>query len=287
MREKLAYAAARQDKLRALLMLEPRGHADMSGAVLTDPERSGSNYGVIFMHADGFSAMCGHGLLAIGKILGHERPSWVLDTAVGAVTVTAHGNDVSYTGVPSFVLAAGVPVTVGTRAVHVDVAYGGAFYAIVDAEATGLAVVPAKLPELRAVGAAIATAVEQQLTLVHPGDAEIGGLDGVIFTGPPEAEGADLRSVTIFGGTAADRSPCGAGTCALLAVLDAMGLVDPSRPFVNESILGTRFRARIASRAMVGELPAIVPEVTGTAFITGEHAFLLEKDDPFPKGFQL
>ena len=313
MGEKLAFASSRQDKLRAFLMNEPRGHADMSGALLTAPERPGSAHGVIFMHGEGFSAMCGHGLLALGKILGGSRfevpgsssalvqgatslstststssfTSYVLDTAVGTVTVRVNGDNVSYIGVPSFVLAGGVAVSVGTRTLVVDVAYGGAFYAMVDAEAAGLAVVPSKLPELRAVGRAIAQAVEKQITLVHPADAEVTGLDGVIFTGPPSSERADIRSVTIFADGAADRSPCGAATCALLAVVDAMGLIDPSRPFVNESIIGTTFSATIADRASIGDVPAIVPEISGTAHITGEHTFVLEKNDPFPQGFRL
>lgn len=305
MREKLAFASRRQDKLRALLMNEPRGHADMTGAILTNPEHPGSAHGVIFMHGDGFSAMCGHGLLAVGKIL--SRPgcevrgatsalvhsptsggtSYVLDTAVGTVTVRVNGDDVSYTGVRSFVLAGGVAVSVGARTLAVDVAYGGAFYAMVDAEAAGLAVVPSKLPELRAVGRAIAQAVERQITLVHPADAQVAGLDGVIFTGPPSSERADIRSVTIFADGAADRSPCGAATCALLAVVDAMGLIDSSRPFVNESIIGTTFNATIAGRATIGDMAAIVPEISGTAYITGEQTFILEKNDPFPQGFRL
>jgi proline racemase len=194
---------------------------------------------------------------------------------------------VSFINVPSFVLAAGLTVTVGARTLSVDVAFGGAFYAIVDAEAAGLAVVPGKLTELRAMGNAISRAVEKQLPVVHPLDPGLTGVSGTIFTGPATVPGADLRNVTIFGDGEVDRSPCGTGTCAVLAVLDAMGLTDPARPFVHESIVGSTFSARVVERTIVGEVPAIVPELSGSASITGEHTFIVQKDDPFRKGFRL
>jgi proline racemase len=220
----------------------------------------------------------------------------VLDAPAGQIRATAHVKEtrdglkverVSFVNVPSFVLAAGLPVTIGTRTMHVDVAFGGAFYAIVDAEAAGLAVVPGKLTELRAMGDAISRAVERQLTVVHPLEPGLMGIYGTIFTGPATVPGADLRNVTIFADKEVDRSPCGTGTCAVLAVLDAMGLADPTRPFVHESIVGSTFSARVFERTTVGEIPAIIPELSGTASITGEHTFVVEKDDLFKKGFRL
>lgn len=316
--EKRAFARAKQDHLRRVLMHEPRGHADMYGALLTSPERPDSDAGVLFMHNEGFSTMCGHGVIAVTKIvierslLPNRRETLTqptsalpstppmrfltLDAPAGQIRATAHVAEtrdglkverVSFVNVPSFVLAAGVPVTVGARTMHVDVAFGGAFYAIVDAEVAGLAVVPGKLTELRAMGDAISRAVEKQLAVVHPLEPGLTGIYGTIFTGPATVPGADLRNVTIFADKEVDRSPCGTGTCAVLAVLDAMGLADPTRPFVHESIVGSTFSARVIERATIGELPAIIPELSGTASITGEHMFIVEKDDLFKKGFRL
>ena len=291
--EKRKFARAKQDHLRRVLMFEPRGQADMYGAILTKPERPDSDTGVLFMHNEGFSLMCGHGVIAVTKmvaernLMGEGRTTLVLDAPAGQIRARYDAGRVSFVNVPSFVLAAGLPVTVGTRTLHVDVAFGGAFYAIVDAESAGLAVVPGKLQELRAMGDAISRAVEKELTVVHPLEPGLDGIYGTIFTGPATVPGADLRNVTIFADKEVDRSPCGTGTCAVLAVLDAMGLADSSHPFVHESIVGSTFSARVVDRVMIGDIPAIVPELTGTASITGEHTFIVEKDDLFKKGFRL
>ena len=146
----------------------------------------------------------------------------------------------SFVNVPSFVLASGVPVRLGARTIPVDVAFGGAFYAIVDAETAGLPIDPYRLTDLRATGMAIKRAVESPLTVVHPTEPGLTGIYGTIFTGPATKPGADLRNVTIFAEAEVDRSPCGTGTCAVLAVLDAMGL-RAATPFVHESIIGTTF----------------------------------------------
>ena len=300
--EKRRYATRKQDHLRRVLMCEPRGHADMYGALLTKPERSDSDTGVLFMHNEGYSLMCGHGVIAVTKILCERSGPWstvlrprsadgstsiTFDAPAGQIKAHYRGGKVSFINVPSFVLAAGVPVTIGARTMRVDVAFGGAFYAVVDAEAAGLAVIPEKLAELRAMGQAISRAVEKVVQVGHPTEPGLHGVDGTIFTGPPDADGADLKNVTIFAGREVDRSPCGTGTCAVLAVLDAMGLADPSRPFVHESIVGSTFAARVTSRTTVGEFAAIVPELTGTASITGDHTFIVEPGDLFPEGFRL
>lgn len=322
MLEKRAYARAKQDHFRRVLMHEPRGHTDMYGALLTEPERADSDVGVLFMHNEGYSLMCGHGVIAITKIMieraitgpgsrvpspgSVQSPGFVpgpgsqikitFDAPAGQIRATAHVTEthdgltvdrVSFINVPSFVLAAGVPIVVANRVMHVDVAFGGAFYAIVDGEAAGLALVPEKLTAVRAMGDAISRAVEKELSVVHPLEPGLNGIYGTIFTGLPTVPGADLRNVTVFADQAVDRSPCGTGTCAVLAVLDAMGLADPARPFVHESIIGSAFSARVVDRTTVGDIPAIIPELTGTASITGEHTFIVQKDDLFKKGFRL
>jgi proline racemase len=145
----------------------------------------------------------------------------------------------------------------------------------------------AHVTELGRVAREIKRAVEAAATVAHPLNAALRGVDGVIFTGPPSASSADLRNVTIYADAAVDRSPSGTGTAAVMAVLDAMGLIVGDRPFVHEGVIGTRFTGRVLSRTMVGELPAIVPEIEGTAWITGEHTFVVDDQDPLARGFRL
>ncbi len=292
------------DHLRTALMLEPRGHADMYGALLTEPERPDSDAGVLFMHNEGYSTMCGHGIIAVvtmalerGLIVPRDGSGVVvLDAPAGQIRARAeirrHGDRtrverVSFVNVPSFTLCASVPVRLGAREIRADVAFGGAFYAIVDAESAGMAVRPEHLSELRRAGMVIKHAVEAAVPVVHPDEPQLRGIYGTIFTGPPSSEDAHLRNVTIFAEAEVDRSPCGTGTCAVMAVLAAMGLLGAEETFVHESIIGTRFRGRVTGETMVGELPAILPEIEGEAYITGENVFLLDESDPLRHGFRL
>jgi trans-L-3-hydroxyproline dehydratase len=189
--------------------------------------------------------------------------------------------------VPSFVLEAALPVRVGTRTVPVDVAFGGAFYAIADAEAVGLPIDAASLPDLRRVGMEIKREVERLRHVVHPLDAGLKGIYGTIFTAPPRHAEAHLRNVTIFADAEVDRSPCGTGTAAVMAVLSEMGVLFEDSPFVHESVVGTIFTGRITGRTEVGDHAAIIPEIEGSAWITGEHTFLIDGDDPLKAGFRL
>jgi trans-L-3-hydroxyproline dehydratase len=260
---------------------------------------------VLFMHNEGFSTMCGHGIIAVVTIAierGLIDPAGpgdqiTLDAPAGQIRARARVDrsspggprvrDVSFINVPSFVLASGLPIKLGARIVPVDVAFGGAFYAIVDSEAAGIPVRPDRLTDLRQTGMAIKHAVESMMTVEHPLESGLRGIYGTIFTGPPTVEGADLRNVTIFAEAEVDRSPCGTGTCAVLAVLDAMGIVQADKPFVHESIIGSTFSARVEGRTNVGEFPAIIPELTGSAWITGEHTFIVSEDDELGTGFRL
>jgi proline racemase len=312
--EKRDWAARHAEHLRRALVLEPRGHADMSGALLTEPVSPGAHAGVLFFHNDGYSTMCGHGILAVTTIAlerglllpGGDASTIVYDTPAGTIRTRAtigvrqagkggqsgEGGSirverVSFVNVPSFVLYAGLPVQLGARHLRADVAYGGAFYAIVDSEAVGLAIDAAHLPELRRAGMAIKRAIESAHTVVHPLEPSVSGIDGTIFTGPPHDSGADLRNVAVFGDAEVDRSPCGTGTCAVMAVVDAMGLLDEGKPFVHESAIGTRLSGRLVGRTLVGDYPAIVPEIEGSAWITGDHAFVIDPLDPLKEGFRL
>ena len=301
--ERRDFAKRRQDRFRRALMLEPRGHADMYGALLTPPEREGSDTGILFMHNEGFSTMCGHGVIAVTTILiermaeFREAREIVFDVPAGRVVARAlvsPRNDgsprvesVAFRNVPSFVLAAGVPIQARGRTFPVDVAFGGAFYAICDAEAAGLAVTPDRLHDLKELSVAIRAQVEKAIKVVHPQEIGLHGIYGTIYTGPPNNSAADLRNVTVFADREVDRSPCGSGTAAVMAVLDAMGMLPGGHVFTHESIIGTLFRGRVAERTSLGELPAIVPEIEGSASITGEHTFIVSDDDPLGGGFRL
>ena len=304
MLERRKFARENQDHLRRALMLEPRGHTDMYGALLTEPERPDSHTGVLFMHNEGFSTMCGHGIVAVVTLAierglitpGGDGASIVLDAPAGqirarAAVTTSDGRTrverVSFVNVPSFVFASAVPVKLGPRLIHADVAFGGAFYAIVDAEAAGVPIAVERLTELREIGMRIKREVETHLRVVHPVEPGLEGIYGTIFTAPATRAGADLRNVTIFAEAEVDRSPCGTGTCAVLAVLDAMGIVSDGQPFVHESLIGTTFSARVLERTSVGDLPAIVPELSGSAWLTGEHTFIVQGDDPLAEGFRV
>jgi proline racemase len=304
--DKRDWANRSADHLRRLLMLEPRGHRDMSGAVFTEPTSPGSHAGVLFMNSAGFSFMCGHGIIAVATIAlergiivpGGDGASLALDTPAGTVRATAvwregrEGPDrkverVAFLNVPSFVTHGGLEVTLGSRRVRADVAFGGAFYAIVDGESVGVPLDWAHVPELRRFGVEIKSAIDRALTVAHPLEPRLTGICGTIFTGPPQAGSADLRNVTVFANGAIDRSASGTGTAAVMTVIDAMGLVDDQRPFVQESIIGTTLSGRVAGRTMVGEFPAIVPEIQGSAWVTGEHTFVVDDSDPMQDGFFL
>jgi trans-L-3-hydroxyproline dehydratase len=304
MLEKRAWAQKRLDHLRRAIMLEPRGHADMYGALLTEPVSSGSHAGVLFMHNEGWSTMCGHGVIAVTTIALERDLIWsggatlVLDSPAGTiearaeVAIHADGgrrvSSVAFRNVPSFVFEAGVPVKLTNgRTLLVDIAFGGAFYAIVDAEAAGLSVEPAKLTDLKRVGMEVKKEVERLRQVVHPIDSGLHGIYGTIFTAPPQHPEAHLRNVTIFADAEVDRSPCGTGTAAVMAVLSEMGVLVDDAPFVHESIVGTLFTGRLVGRMQVGEHAAILPEIQGSAWITGEHTFLLDGDDPLRAGFRI
>jgi trans-L-3-hydroxyproline dehydratase len=315
MLEKREWVKRHADHLRRALMLEPRGHADMYGALLTEPVAPGSHAGVLFMHNEGYSTMCGHGVIAVTTIAlergllmpGGDGATIIYDAPAGTIraraTMKAGGaggpgeaggsggevrvESVAFQNVPSFVLHGGLTVKLASRQIRADVAFGGAFYAIVDCEAVGLPIDVAHLPELRRVGMEIKRAIESAQTIAHPLESGLRGIYGTIFTGPPNRESADLRNVTIFADAEVDRSPCGTGTAAVMAVVDAMGLLARDRPFVHESLIGTLFTGRVASRTAVGDYQAIVPEISGSAWITGEHTFFIDDTDPLKDGFRI
>ena len=269
----------------------------MCGAVLTEPVTPGAHAGLIFMHAGGYTPLSGHGVIAAVTIalergllqLADPAADVVLDTVAGPVTARPERAGsriarVSFRNVPAFVLQAGVAVRLGPRHVPVDVAFGGVFYALADGESLGAAVRPDGLPALRRLGSELRRAVDAAVAPVHPCDPGLNGTHGAIVVGAPDDAAVDLRSVTIFAGERVDRSPSGTGTAAAMAVVDAMGMLEPGRPFVHESLAGTRFVGELEERTTVGDLPAVVVRIAGNAWITGEHEFLIDAEDPLAGG---
>jgi proline racemase len=292
------------DVLRRALVNPPRGHADLTVALLTEPVSAQSHAGLLLMDAAGYPSMSGHGVMAAATIaverglifsraFNRSEATIVFDTPAGPVRARArlltlgNGNRVdavTMTNVPAFVYAAAVAVKIGVRRLRVDLAYGGAFYAIVDTESTGIPLTAARLPELRRMGIEICTSLAASLVPEHPSDAELAGVAGVIFTGPPQDPEAHLRNVTVGSSGSVDISAGGTGTSAVMAVLDAMGLLPEGLPFVHEGLSGALLRGRVAGRSRVGETAAIVTEIEGSAWITGEHTLLLDEDDPLREG---
>jgi trans-L-3-hydroxyproline dehydratase len=297
MAEKTEWVKRHADHLRSGVLLEPRGHGDMCGAVLTEPVSPGSHAGIIFMDVDGYTPMSGHGIVAVTAIAlerglvvpGGDGRSVVYDTAAGTVRANAHADrrQVSFVNVPSFVTHGGLVVKAAGRHIRVDVAYGGAFYVIVDSEAVGLGLDTDHTAGLRRVGIEIMRSIGSSHEIAHPLLPQARGVFGTVFTSPPRTDSADLRNVTVFGGGQVDRSPGGTSTAAVMSVLDAMGLIAEDRPFVHEGLIDTRFTGRIVDRTMVGEYSAIIAEIGGSAWITGEHTFFIEDDDPLARGFVL
>jgi trans-L-3-hydroxyproline dehydratase len=298
---KRRYAREHLDGLRRSLIFEPRGHADMYACILTEPVTADGDLGVLFLHNDGFSTMCGHGIIGLVTVLletglreaDGPQPVVRLDTPAGRVTARANMDgvrvrSVAFENVPSFAYALDQTVNVpGIGAVRYDVGFGGAFYAYTDAAALGLRIVPEDYRKLIEAGTAIKRAVMASLPLIHPFEPDMGFLYGTIFTGLPHGPDADSRNVCIFAEGEVDRSPTGTGVSGRLALEHARGRLEIGQSFVVESLIGTRFTGRILRTATFGEYPAVAPEIEGSAYITGRHEFLIAPHDPLREGFVL
>jgi proline racemase/trans-L-3-hydroxyproline dehydratase len=294
--------AARE--LRELLCFEPRGHADMYGGFLVPADDSDADLGVLFWHKDGFSTACGHGTIALGvwavdtglvPAPDDGSTDVVIDVPSGRVTARVHragGRTVAvdFVNVPSYVLARDVPLSTSRGHVAATVAYGGAIYACVDATAAGLSVDPEHYQELITLGREVKWALNATEHAAHPTDPRLSGVYGTILYEDLGGDGSQVRqrNVTVFADGEVDRSPCGSGTCARLAVLAAEGRVSPGGPVLDhESIVGSRFTGAVAATTTVDGRPAVVPRVTGLAHRTGEHTFIVDPADPLVPGFVL
>jgi trans-L-3-hydroxyproline dehydratase len=297
--DKRRYIREKYDHLRTALMLEPRGHADMYGCLVTPPVTAGADFGVLFMHNEGYSTMCGHGIIAMATValecdmVSMQAPLTTLriDTPAGLVSASAHIEEsrvrrVSFQNVPSFVVGLDQVVDVpGLGPVRYDLAFGGAFYAYVRAADVGLQVAPDNLHELIATGMAIKRAVIASRTVPHPFEEDLSFLYGTIFIDEPKSEAAHSSNVCIFAAGEVDRSPTGTGVSGRLAIHHARGEIRVGDEIIIESIIGTSFCCRAVEETMFGSHLAIVPEVKGSAYITGRHEFLIDPDDPLKNGF--
>jgi proline racemase len=292
------------DDVRHLLIDEPRGHADMYGAYVVPPNDPGADLGVIFFHNEGYSTACGHGTIALvtwaiesGRIAAREPLTEVtIDVPSGrlacrATVVDGRVESVEFTNVPSFVEATRVGVGTSRGMIELDVAYGGAFYGSVDTRSIGLDVSRASLPALIGLQRELRPALDERLHPTHPHEPELRGTYGIIFwQAEPAEEGADLvqRNVTVFADGEVDRSPCGSGTSARLALLDASGELPRGAVLRHRSIVDSVFHGRVAGDGpVVGDRSSVVTEVSGAAFRTGRHTFELDPRDPLGTGFLL
>lgn len=296
--ERRRFMAEHYDDVRRTLLFEPRGHADMYGAVLTPPVTPGADFGVLFLTNEGYSTMCGHGVIALTTALletgmlprCEPRTEVVYDSPAGLIRATASVNDdrvtaVAFRNVPSFRYATAVEVETSAGPVLADVAFGGAFYALIDAAALGVEVLPENASRLTTLGMEVKRAVMQALDIVHPEEPELGGIYGTIVSAPPRSSEADGRNITIYAEGAVDRSPCGTGTSAKLACLYADGRVGLDEAYVHESVIGTTFTGRVLGETRVGPFPAVETEIAGRGFLTGFHQFVVDPDDPTAGGF--
>lgn len=300
MSERRSWFATHADDVRTLLMYEPRGHAAMSGAILQPPTLADADYGVLFIEVSGLLPMCGHGAIGVATVLVETGMVPVtepvttirLDTPAGLVVADVAVSDGSATAVTlrnvdSYVHALDQSIIVpGLGRVDYDLAFGGNFYAIVSLEQLGLPYERSAGAELITAGLAIMDAINAHDPPVHPLDPAIAGCHHVYLAAPGSTAQHSRHAMAIHPGWF-DRSPCGTGTSARMAQLHARGELALDTDFVNESFIGTRFTGRLVATSTVGDRPAVVPTITGRAWITGTAQYHLDPTDPFPAGFLL
>ena len=294
--ERRRYAMEHLDDLRRILMWEPRGHADMYGGWIGSPVADGSDLSVLFLHNDGFSTMCGHGIIAMGKVLietgmiaaTEPETSIVIDTPAGAVRAVSSLSSGTVTStrfrnVRSFVADLDATVEVdGLGRVRYDLAFGGAFYAVVKASDIGVSLDDAA--GLAETGRRVKAAITDSREIAHPEHPDLGFLYGVIFTGPAQSPSNHSRNVCVFADGEIDRSPTGTGVSCRLALMSARGEIGLDEDVTIESIVGSTFTGRIVEKS---DANTIVPEVRGTAHITGRSEYWLDPDDSLGGGFLL
>jgi trans-L-3-hydroxyproline dehydratase len=299
--EKRAWLKTHRDDLRRFLMHEPRGHADMYGAYLLPPVTPDADFGVIFIHNEGYSDMCGHGIIALGKVLvelGYvERVAPLtrigFDTPAGFIEAQVpwdgrQAGPVTFRNVPAFIYTRDLQVqTPDFGLLTGDIVFGGAFYYYINAQQSGLSVRPELVRSLIELGAQAKAAVMAKVAISHPLEPGLDQLYGTIIDDAPHHEGADQSNVCIFADREVDRSPTGTGSSGRAAQLFLRGRLAIGQPYVNASIVGSQFSVKVTQATRVGPYDAALTEVTGEANIMGYNQWVLEDSDPFPQGFFL
>jgi proline racemase len=300
MAERLAWARGNLEWVRELLVSEPRGHGPMMYAILMPPARADADFGVIYMSGGGFWPMCGHGTIGLATMLVERGlveakapfTEIRLDTAAGLIVtkVRVQGRkalDVTFTNVPTYILARDARVHVqGFGDIVVDLAYGGNVYAMVNVAQLGMRIEPENLNRFIDLGLQIVAATREQVPFQSPTGVDLGALRSSLFTeasvGPRPARNLMVKEPRYF-----DRSPCGTGTSVRMALAHARGELGLDEPFVCESLIGSRFEGRLIGVTTVDGIPAVIPQITGRAWIVGTAEFMLDSSDIFPRGFQL
>jgi proline racemase len=299
--EKWLWAKKNLEDLRTMLMFEPRGGSHYSGSILTEPCTPGADYGIIFIEVSGFLPMCGHGTIATATVLVETGmvaavepvTELLLETPAGLIKahVAVEGGrvkDVTIQNVPAFVIKQDLLIDVPRLGkVPLDIAFGGNFYAIVEAEPLGLELAPECYRQVIDYGSLIREAIFEQVEIQHPLNPEIRRCSHVRFIAPPRDPRATMRNSVLYSAEGIDRSPCGTGTSAEMAYRYNRGLQKLGEEFVSESIIGSIFYGRLIEETMVGPYRAVVPTIRGSAYITGLQQFVLDPHDPWPGGFYL
>jgi len=295
--ERKHYLAKHYDKYRQALMFEPRGHHDMFGAYLTEPLSDEADFAVFFMDTGEYLNMCGHGTIGSvtaiieGGLVEAKEPytEVVLEAPAGIIRTKAEVKagkvlNVSLTNVPSFLYKENLTTVIDGKEITYDLSFGGSFFVLVNAEKLGMDIKPENIPEITALGMKIIEQVNQEVEIQHP-TLDITTADLCEFYTNTDTEGADKRNVVIFGDRMADRSPCGTGTSAKLATLYARGDIGIGEPFVYESFIGSQFKGTILEETTIGDFKAVVPQITGSAYVTGTGTYIIDGDDPLKYGF--
>lgn len=297
--EKKVYFEKQLDYIRKSLMYEPRGHKDMFGAIITNPTNSETDLGIIFMDGGGYLNMCCHGCIGVvtvavetGMVRVTEPMTYVtLDTPAGLIKAKAMIKDkivqtITIQNVPSFLYKSDVRIYLSNlKHIKADIAFGGSFFVMINVKELGLKLEVSNIEKLIKIGMEIKKAVNEQIKVQHPEKKHITSIDLVEIYDEPANEEADLKNIVIFGDGQFDRSPCGTGTSAKMATLFAKHELEIGKEFINESIIGTKFRGRLLKEVFVNGLKAVIPEITGNAYITGFNRFVLTPNDPFKFGF--
>lgn len=298
--EKREYMMKHYDYIRTAVVLEPRGHDDMYGAVLVDPSHPDADLGVIFIDSAYYNNMCGHGSMAIATIaieLGlvpaiAPVTNVVLETGAGLVTVKVEvkdgkAGDATLQGVPSFLYRDKITVDLGERQAEIAIGFGGNFFAIVEMEQLGLKHSKECLADFIRYGLAIREYVNNNITIAHPEKPHINSVEDILFVKEAEFSGDTNKSLVVLGHAMVDRSPCGTGTCARMAMLHKLGKLKENEVFYHESITGALFEGKITGLGKVCDYPAVLPEVKGKAYLMGMGTLLIDPADPLKHGFSL